>query len=112
MFTSFFLARNAPGLESLFWVTLAIFAAYSIGCIAHRYGRTVQAIKRAAIGLVLVEIMTELVYYLGFMKFFPGYEIVDEVGRLYPTILLPVIYAVCSWGFICILNSILYKLGR
>lgn len=105
MFTSFYLSRTAEGVEILFLFTLACALAYFVGCMVYHDGRTRPAIKRALVGLAVADAMTEFAYYLGYMEYFPGYDSLGEAARLFPGVAFPVIFFLCGWFFIRILND-------
>ena len=107
MFTSFYLSRTAPGVENLFWFTLICAVVYFAGCLTYRDGRTPRAIKRDVIGLLVADAMTEFAYYLGYMEYFPGYDSLGEAARMFPGIAFPIIFFVCSWFFVKIMNDML-----
>lgn len=107
MFTSFYLSHTAEGVENLFWFTLACAVVYFVGCLTYRDGRTPRAIKRALIGLAVADAMVEFAYYLGYMEYFPGYESLGEAARMFPGVAFPVIFFVCSWFFVKIMNDML-----
>ena len=105
MFASWYLSQTAQGVESLFLFTLICMAAYLIGCMAYHDGRTRPAIKRAVVGLVVADLMTEFAYYLGYMEYFPGYDSLGEPTRMFPGVVFPVLFSVCCWFFVRILND-------
>ena len=107
MFTSFYLSRTAEGVENLFWFTLACAVVYYVGCLTYRDGRTPRASTRALIGLAVADAMVEFAYYLGYMEYFPGYESLGEAARMFPGVAFPVIFFVCSWFFVKIMNDML-----
>lgn len=105
MFASWYLSHNAPGVERLFLLTLVCAVVYFAGCMVYHDGRTVPAIKRAVAGLVVADFMTEFAYYLGYMEYFPGYDSMGEAARMFPGVVFPVIFFVCSWFFVRIMND-------
>ena len=105
MFTSFYLSRVAEGVEMLFLFTLGCALVYFLGCLTYRDGRTPRAIKRALMGLGVADAMVEFAYYLGYMEYFPGYDSLGEPTRMFPGVVFPVLFAVCCWFFVRILND-------
>lgn len=109
MFTSWYLSNNAPGVESLFLFTLVVAVVYCVASVVYKDGRTFHAIKRAFIGLVVADLMTEFAYYLGYMEYFGDYDSLGETARMFPGVVFPVIFFVCSWFFVKIMNDMLRK---
>lgn len=109
MFASWYLSNNAPGAEKLFLFTLICGVAYLAASFSYRDGRTVPALKRTLIGLVVADFMIEFAYYLGYMEYFPGYDSMGEATKMFPGVVFPVIFFVCSWFFVKIMNDMLRK---
>ena len=105
MFTSWYLSSNAPGVEKLFLITAAMVAVYCLISVAYGEGRTRAAIKRSAIGLLCAELMTEFAYYMSYMEYFNGLASPEDVAKIFPGILLPIIFFLCAWLFVKILNN-------
>ena len=107
MFTSFYLSRVAEGVEMLFLFTLGCALVYFLGCLTYRDGRTPRAIKRALMGLAAADAMIEFAYYLGYMEYFPVYESLGEPALMFPCVVFPVLFFVCFWFFVRIMNDML-----
>ncbi len=105
MFASWYLSHNAQGVERLFLFTLCCAVAYFLGCLIYKHGRTFPAIKRAAIVFVVADVITELVYYLSYMAYFPGYEVMDVPARMIPGAIFPVIFFGASWLLVKVMND-------
>ena len=105
MFTSWYLSKNAPGVEYLFLFTSALVVLYCICSVIYPDGRKKAAIKRSAVGLIIADAATEFAFYLGYMEYFPGYDSMGEPARMFPAVILPVIFFLCAWFFMRILND-------
>ena len=58
-------------------------------------------------GLAAADAMIEFAYYLGYMEYFPGYESLGEPARMFPGVVFPVLFFVCFWFFVRIMNDML-----
>lgn len=109
MFTSWYLSNNIAGLKVLFAFTLICAAASIVFCLYFKNGRTKQALVRLLVALLAADLMTELSFYLGYMAYFPGHELVSHPARLLPSILFPVLYFGCAGLLIKLFNDILHR---
>lgn len=105
MFTSWYLSQNAPGVEKLFLFTLVLVVIYWVASLAYYDGRKKAAVKRSAVGFLIADAATEFAFYLGYMEYFPGYDSLGEPARMFPGVILPVVFFLCAWFFMRILND-------
>ena len=105
MFTSWYLSQNAPGVEKLFLFTLVLVVLYCVCSVIYPDGRKKAALKRSIVGLIIADAATEFAFYLGYMEYFPGYDSMGEPARMFPAVILPVIFFLCAWFFMRILNA-------
>lgn len=108
MFTSWYLTNNVPGLKALFPITLICAVACVIFCLCFKNGRNKPALIRLAVALVAADLMTELVYYLGYMSYLPVQEPVTA-ARLFPSVLFPVLYFGCAGALMKVFNDMLHR---
>lgn len=109
MFTSWYLSNNVLGVEKLFLFTLCVMAAYCVLSVLYAEGRTAPALKRSLIGFLVAEVMTEGGYWLGYMDYFNRLTPMTEPARMFPAVVVPVLFTVCCWLFVRILNNMLRK---
>ena len=107
MFTSWYLSHNAQGVELLFLFTLCCAVGSFLACLIYKEGRSFSAIKRAAVIYAVADVITELVYYLSYMAYFPGYEATDIPARMLPGAVFPVIFFGASWLLVKVMNDML-----
>lgn len=109
MYVAWYLWKTLPEASSMLPWTLAVVGIYILGVLIYREGRTPGGIKRCLIGLIIADFMTEFGWYLGYMEFFPGYEVADRVFRLMPGfVLCPLFFGGC-WWMVKMLNRMLRK---
>lgn len=107
MYVAWYLWKNVSEAGSFFPWTVGIVAAYLIGTLLYRDGRTWKGMKRGLIGLIFADLMTEFGWYLAYMEFFPGYEIADRVFRMMPGFVLCPLFFAGTWWLVRSFNRML-----